>query len=128
MNQNIIRQIVDIQAQAERLVRTQADTNQIEQFSRYNDEIKSFLLSNIDDDFVLKYVKEIPDLNLDETDYKSGVFDLLLGVFGGWFALYYQKRKAQKHLETVRDIRGVCFCGIYAQELFWRLIKIFLYL
>ena len=34
MNNNIIRQITDIQAQAERLIRTKANMTEIEQFAQ----------------------------------------------------------------------------------------------
>ncbi|UOB18936.1 hypothetical protein [Abyssalbus ytuae] len=63
MNTNIIRQILDIQTQAERLISNKADLPQIEEFAKYNDELKSFLLTKIKDNFILNYIKEIPTLN-----------------------------------------------------------------
>lgn len=109
MKRNIIRQIVDIQAQADRLIRSDADVVEIEQFAQYNNEIKTYLIEHIDDDFILKYIKDIPDLNIEEVEDKKGVLGLIfltLSLFSGWPALYYEKRKARKSLETVRDIRG----------------------
>ncbi|MDO5978715.1 hypothetical protein [Flavivirga spongiicola] len=109
MNRNIIRQIVDIQAQAERLIKTQADMVEIGQFAQYNDEIKEYLISNIDDGFILKYVREIPDLNIEEVETKTGliaIIIILISSFFGGVALYNEKRRSQKALNTIRDIKG----------------------
>ncbi|MFD2724898.1 hypothetical protein [Hyunsoonleella rubra] len=106
MNRNIIRQIVDIQAQAERLVKSNAEMTEIEQFAQYNREIKSFLLKNIDDGFVLNFVKDIPDLEIEEIETKTGIISVLLSLFVGGIALYNEKQKSQKALKIVRDIRG----------------------
>ena len=104
---NIARQITDIQAQAERLIRTKANMIEIEQFAQYNDEIKSFLINNIDDEFVLKYVKDIPDLKINQIEAKTGIITLLLGfMVGGWSAIYHEKQKERKALKTIRDIKG----------------------
>lgn len=104
---NIIRQIKDIQNQAERLIKRKSSLSEIEQFANYSCEIKSFLIKNIDEDFILKYVYEIPDLNLDESDSKPGFFDLILFSFNFGFGAYSKERqKADKALKTVRDIRG----------------------
>lgn len=103
---NIIRQIVDIQVQADRLIKTNADINEIELFAQYNDEIKSFLIENIDDEIVLNFVKEIPDLNIEEIETKTNFITLLLGLFVGGVALYNEKQKSLKALNKIRDIRG----------------------
>lgn len=100
---------MDIQAQADRLIKTKANLVEIEQFAKYNDEIKSYLLANIEDDFVLKYVKEIPDLNIDEFETKAGlstVILILISSFSGGIALYNERRIASKALRTIRDIKG----------------------
>ncbi|MCL6293633.1 hypothetical protein [Jejuia spongiicola] len=109
MSKNIIRQIVDIQAQAERLIKTKADMIEIELFAKYNREIKSFLIANIDDDFVLSYVRKIPDLNIKKSENKWNVITLILIIFSSFsrgIALYNERRMAQKYLSEIRDIRG----------------------
>ncbi len=55
MNNSILRQVTDIQVQADRLIKEKVSLEQISQFAQYSDEIKSFLLSIIKDDFVLNY-------------------------------------------------------------------------
>jgi len=104
---NIIRQITDIQNQAERLIKRKSSLVEIEQFADYSSEIKLFLIKYIDEDFILKHVHEIPDLNLHESDSKPGLFDLIIYSFNfGLGAYSKERRKADKALKTVRDIRG----------------------
>ena len=104
---NIIRQITDIQNQAERLIKLKSSLVEIEKFADYSSEIKLFLIKYIDEDFILKHVHEIPDLNLHESDSKPGLFDLIIYSFNfGLGAYSKERRKADKALKTVRDIRG----------------------
>lgn len=106
MNQLIYRQIVDIQAQAERLIKSKADLNELELFSQYNHEIKSYLLSYIDDSFILNHVNEIPELNLEEIEENTTILSVLLGLFTGGRSILGNKIKSEKALEIVRNIRG----------------------
>ena len=105
-NNNIIRQVVDIQAQAERLLKNKPSYEEIEQFSQYNNEIRSFLFNNIDDEFVLNYVKEIPDLDLDKIDVKSNIITVILMLFVSPSIASREKDKIEKALKIIRDIRG----------------------
>uniref|UniRef100_UPI0040493C14 hypothetical protein n=2 Tax=Gelidibacter sp. TaxID=2018083 RepID=UPI0040493C14 len=106
MSQNILRQIVDIQAQAERLIRTEADIVEIDQFAQFNAEIMSYLHSHIDDPFVMKYVNEIPVLDIEEIETSTGITSILLGLFVGGSAIYNDKEKARKALIIIRDIKA----------------------
>lgn len=107
MNRNIIRQIVDIQAQAERLITNDSDLIEIEDFAKYNHEIKLFLLQNIKDEFILKFINEIPDLKLDKIGSNEGVLAFIIAVFSNGMSSYYsEKQKTSAALEIIRDIRG----------------------
>lgn len=107
MNKSIVRQIVDIQAQAERLISNKADLTEIEGFAKYNDEIKSFLISNIKDDIILKFVQEIPHLNIDEVETQGGFLDVIVQSLNSIGYTYYrERRKSDVALDIIRDIRG----------------------
>jgi hypothetical protein len=60
-----LRQIQDIQVQAERLISNKANLDQIAEFSKYSDEIKFYLMENIDDEEILSYVRDIPIFEID---------------------------------------------------------------
>ena len=107
MTENIIRQIKDIQAQAERLVSTKGDINSIRDFSKYNEEIKTFLIEHVNDDFILKFVKDIPRLDINDIKVEENFLTTVIGFFsGGLSSQYRQNRIYEEALNTVRDIRG----------------------
>lgn len=107
MTRNIVRQVADIQAQAERLTTGKTELSQIEDFSRYNEEIKSFLLENVKDDFILKYIQEIPSINFKNLDTKDNILMVFLGMISGGLGSYYrQNQKTEQALNVVREIRG----------------------
>ncbi|MEW7289221.1 hypothetical protein [Aquimarina sp. 2304DJ70-9] len=107
MNNNILRQVTDIQVQADRLIQEKVDLEQIEQFGQYSDEIKAFLLANINDNFILNYITEIPDLDLYEEIKPSGILGFLVIIFGGIGGSYYnEKQKVDSAKEIIREIRN----------------------
>lgn len=107
MNRNILRQISDIQAQAERITLTKIELTQIEDFSKYNEEIKRFLLENVKDEFILNYIREIPSLNFESLETKDNLLTIIIGFFGGGLLSYYrQNQKNEEALNKVREIRG----------------------
>ncbi|WP_299102541.1 hypothetical protein [uncultured Winogradskyella sp.] len=102
---SITRQVIDLQAQAERLIRTKGNMPEIEAFSQYNEEIKAYLFDNIDDDFVLKYIKNIPSLDLDAIETKSGLLTLVVGLIsGGSASAYHERHKIEQALDQIKEI------------------------
>jgi len=102
---SIIRQVVDLQAQAERLIRTGGNIPEIEAFSQYNDEIKTYLLDHINDEFVFNYIKTIPSLDINAIEIKSGIITVILGLFaGGTSAAYNERQKIERALEQIKEI------------------------
>lgn len=63
MHSNVKRQIIDIQAQADRIITRKLDIVAIEAFAQYHGEIKTYLTTHVTDDFISKFVQTIPDLN-----------------------------------------------------------------
>ncbi len=104
MNRNIIRQVVDIQSQAERLISQKAEETDIELFSQYNRELKSFLISNIKDEFVLNYIKEIPDLNMMELESGGGFLEKLIGLVSNGHS--NDSMRNARALDLIREIKN----------------------
>ena len=105
---NVLRQIIDIQVQAERLIKEESDLTDIENFAKYSYELKSFLNENVGDDFILKYINEIPILDLDDLgETENGWVFTMLFFFGGLLGVYsLQQRKKAQALNIIRDIKG----------------------
>ncbi|MEK6153113.1 hypothetical protein WIW50_07630 [Flavobacteriaceae bacterium 3-367] len=106
-SKNVLRQVTDIQVQADQLIKNNADLTEIANFAQYSHELKKYLHEHVKDDFILNLINEIPILDLDEPDEETGFFDSLLYFFGGLFGMYSleQKRKNEA-LNTIRDIKG----------------------
>ncbi len=105
MSTSVIRQVVDLQAQSERLIRTGGNMPEIEAFSIYNEDVKAHLLNHIDDEFVLQYIRTIPSLHLDEIETKSNIITFLIGLVSGGSASAYQERdKIDRALKQIKEI------------------------
>jgi len=106
------RQIKDIQFQAERLTSGNPDGDALELFSNYNEELKNYMVLNIEDPDLRKVIFEIPHVLDIETDTKSSPFYALLalGILTlGISALYIgyvtnarRNRLIQNNIQTVR--------------------------
>lgn len=107
MTKAILRQVKDLQIQAETLCTGSPNLHDFEHFSSYSEEIKSYLIKNIKEEMILKYVNEIPVLDLDKLEtsqiHESILMSLLNGVFG---FMYRERLLVQKAQNIARDIRG----------------------
>lgn len=104
---NILRQLLDIQLQAERLIQSDADIHEFGMFSSYSEEIKEYLLSTVDEEMILKYVNEIPLLDMNNLELKGtaeGAIAMWVSGLAGYFFREYRIKKAAK--EITRDIRA----------------------
>ena len=105
-----LRQIQDIQVQAERLISNKANLDQIAEFSKYSDEIKFYLMENIDDEEILSYVRDIPTFEIEESELEKtaeGIFAGILSIASYGLAGYFRNQRARdKALDVVRDIRS----------------------
>ena len=106
---SIKRQLTDIQIQAGRLLDQSPDLSDLETFAQFNDELKSYLLENIQDDFVKGIVARIPDVfeKEDEKVFEKKIIGVILSFLTSGISSYFrEKRKKDNALEAVREIRG----------------------
>jgi len=107
MNRNILRQITDIKIQAEKIISGKTNLGEIEEFSKYSKEIKSFLIANVEDEFILKYIHEIPQLNIDDLDEKNSILSTVFSYISfGASSIYKQNKRLEQAIEYVIEIRG----------------------
>lgn len=109
MDQQVFRQIKDIQVQADRIISDRPGLENIYEFGKYSKQIKKYLLENVKDEMVLGYVRQIPDLEeeIDNPQVSSGILSVILFVIAGWLLLYFRERRRVDHgKDIVRDIRG----------------------
>ncbi len=107
MNRNILRQITDIQVQADRILTSKGSFEQIEEFSIYNEEIKKFLVDNVKDEFILQFIHEIPIVNYEELDSKNSILAIIFNFISfGTGSIFQRNKKMDQALESVAEIRG----------------------
>jgi len=75
---SILRQLKDIQNEADKLIKGSPNVMEIENFSRYSNEIKDFIERNIEFPEVLKLVEEIPDIPMNKVTIKTGLMSLII--------------------------------------------------
>ncbi|MGB4848273.1 MAG: hypothetical protein WBP41_10170 [Saprospiraceae bacterium] len=109
MNRNVLRQIKDIQVQAERLISDNPEIGEIYVFGNYNKQLKSYLLANLKDEHILSYVIQIPEIDesISTPKAKTGVLTVILAAIAPWLLTYFRERNEIGHgQEIIRDIRG----------------------
>jgi len=100
---NFSRQLKDIQIQAENISKGKPSVSDIENFTKYSDELKAMLSENVDIDFVQNLITEIPSIQRSETHIKKGIFASLFGVLG---FMGQEDRFIQEAKSTIETIRG----------------------
>lgn len=103
----VLRQLKDIQLQADQLLQPGAELDHIKDFVQYATENKHYLLDNLDEPFITKHVHEVPEINVDQMEVKAGLLVAVVGIlFSGLATLIINQRK-KRLLETyIREIKG----------------------
>ena len=105
MSNSLHRQIIDIQMQAERILKEKVSLEDIDQFNSYNEEIKNYLLGLIKDKFIIDRVLEIPNLNLDSDSPNTSFsfLSFLSFLVGG--SISKERSKVEEAKYIIRDIK-----------------------
>ena len=89
MNSSVLRQIKDIQHQANKLSKGATNTVEIENFAKYSAEIKEYLQLHVTEPEILKYVNQIPEVAENKVTVQKGLLAILIpNIFLHW---YYEK-------------------------------------
>ncbi|MEO1514021.1 MAG: hypothetical protein AAFV95_03385 [Bacteroidota bacterium] len=104
MKRNILRQLKDIQFQAEKLLKGSPDLSAIRTFSQYSAEINRFLLEEIDLPDVHQLVYQIPPIPYEVGINKRSLFMTVLpSVLWYW---YYERQIVEEAQEGIQIARG----------------------
>jgi len=69
-----MRQIVDFQAQCDKIIQTNEIENYYHDLEKYNAEIKKYLLQNCKEELITNHVKSIPSLSLSSIEKSKVTF------------------------------------------------------
>ena len=104
MNRNILRQITDIQIQADKITANASNATEIADFARYNEEIKAYLIQHVKDEFMLNYVREIPCVPIEDIEGNTSFLATVLGLFSGGLGFNIQQ---MKRLERAKEVVSI---------------------
>lgn len=112
MNSTLLRQLKDIQHQAENLISGSPEIEELEQFGNYNEELKTYILENIDLSEISNLVYDIPNVLHVELGTKSrpigaliivGIITLGISSFYiSYVVALHKKRLIQSNIQTAR--------------------------
>jgi hypothetical protein len=99
----LLRQLKDIQAQAEKIADGGNSEDNIESFARYSVELKDYIRKNIQSKEIVHYLSEVPDVEYERIHVKLWQY---LIMPSWWITLYKDYVSRQKAVEQINTIRG----------------------
>lgn len=99
----LLRQLKDIQAQADKILTGENSNEAIETFARYSGELKGYILKNIDSAEIRSYVAELPEINYSRSEIKLWQY-LILPSW--WITLYKDYQAKNNTIAEIRSVRG----------------------
>lgn len=95
----VIRQLRDIQAQADKILTGDNSSEAIEGFARYSAELKKFISKHYDYPTVQAYLTELPKINYAKTQVNLWQY---LVLPSWWISLYHDYQARNKALNAIR--------------------------
>ena len=81
----LLRQLKDIQVQAEKIMRGEDSNESIESFAKYSAEFKAYIQKNVDSAEIRRYADDLPQINYQRTQIKLWQYVILPSW---WISLY----------------------------------------
>lgn len=101
---NVSRQLKDIISQAELLKSSSNFETDARNFSKFNDELKAFLVQNYDDEMIAERIEKIPYINYKRVEHKLWYwFVLPLEVIYLW-KKYLAKEKCLQEVNEAKSL------------------------
>jgi len=99
----VMRQLKDIQSQADKILSGDTSNETIESFARYSIELKEYIAKNISNERINSYMTEIPDVNYSRSNVKFWQY-LILPSW--WWLLYKDYTARNKSTDEIGIVRG----------------------
>jgi hypothetical protein len=99
----LLRQLKDIQAQAEKILTGENSNEAIESFAKYSSELKSYIFKNVDSQQIRSYLSELPEINYSRTEIKLWQY-LILPSW--WISMYNDYQAKNKTIEEINLVKG----------------------
>jgi hypothetical protein len=97
----LLRQLKDIQAQADKILIGENSNEMIEAFAKYSSELKSYILKNVESEEIKSYMTELPEIAYSRTKIKLWQYLIL----PNWWITFYKDYQAKN--ETIEEINSL---------------------
>lgn len=99
----LLRQLKDIQAQADKILSGENSSETIETFARYSTELKAYISKNVDSPEIKSYLSELPEINYARTEIKLWQY-LILPSW--WISAYKDYQAKNKTIGEINVVKG----------------------
>lgn len=101
---NILRQLTDIQIQADRIINGKPSEQEIEQFSQYSEELKYYCLDHILQQDIQRLLLEIPMVDMNKNVETLGCIALFApSILLAYFVAEQQKSSAKQDVRIIKE-------------------------
>jgi hypothetical protein len=99
----ILRQLKDIQAQADKIISGENSAESVETFARYSTELKNYIIRNVSSEEIISYLQELPEINYSPVGIKW--WEMILLPWWG-INLYNQYKAREIIIQNIAEVRG----------------------
>jgi hypothetical protein len=103
---HLYRQLKDIQAQADKMIRDNCSLEDLEQFESYSRELRKFILDNYPDKEIVENILQMPTELYQAEVQDVGLIASVTAFVPGLSEYIRQRRRIEKSVETVHLLRG----------------------
>ena len=98
-HRNLLRQLKDIQNQADQLLKGRPGIVEVQNFIKYSDELKKYLVNEVDLEEMSYLINEIPNIQVRKMMPINWITILTPSIFSSWF---YERNIVAEALEDIR--------------------------
>jgi|GEM_PF-3476726 len=102
----LLRQLKDIQAQADKIITGENSDETIETFARYSTELKSYILTHVESDHVKSFALELPEIDFSPSGVRLWQYLIIPFVPPWWLTLYKEYQEKKETIQEIGIVRG----------------------
>jgi hypothetical protein len=99
----LLRQLKDIQAQAEKVTTGEDSDTDIENFSRYSSELKEYISKNVSSAEIRSYLNDLPEINYTRSDIKLWHYFIFPMALIEFYQEYHERNRVIQEINHAKS-------------------------
>jgi replicative superfamily II helicase len=99
----LLRQLKDIQAQAEKIMAGEDSEEALEAFSKYSSDLKEWINQTVEHENIKSYLIDLPEINYSSAKAKLWQYLILPSAWVSLYNDYHAKNKTIQNINIVRS-------------------------